>query len=62
MHDWARVIDSPGRFGDTPCGYAVARGNTAWLTAVNAFVTAAKADGILAGVAPRRGPTRVVVY
>lgn len=62
MHDWARVIDPPGRFGDTLYGYAVARGETAWLTEVNAFVTAAKADGTLARAAARHGLTQIVVY
>ena len=62
MHDWARVIEPPGRFGDTLYGYAVARGETAWLTEVNAFVTAAKADGTLARAAARHGLTPIVVY
>lgn len=62
MHDWARVIDPPGRFGDTLYGYAVARGDTAWLTEVNAFVTAAKADGTLARAAARHGLSTILVY
>ncbi len=62
MHDWARVIEPTERFGDTLYGYAVARGDNAWLAEVNAFVTAAKADGTLARAAARHGLTQILVY
>ncbi len=62
LHDRARVIDPPDRFGETLYAYAVARGDTTWLTEVNAFVTASKADGTLARAAARHGLTSIVIY
>ncbi|MGX9964467.1 substrate-binding periplasmic protein [Roseomonas sp. F4] len=55
MHDWARVIDPPGRFGDTLYAYAVARGDQAWLNEVNAFLERSRVDGSLARAAQRHG-------
>ncbi|NKC34559.1 substrate-binding periplasmic protein [Falsiroseomonas selenitidurans] len=55
MHDWARVIDPPGRFGDTLYAYAVARGDQAWLNEVNAFLERTRVDGSLNRFAQRHG-------
>ena len=60
MHDWARIIDPPGRLGETAYAYAVAQGDPAWLAEVDAFVAAAKADGTLAAAAARHGLTPIV--
>lgn len=54
-HDWARVIDAPGRFGETLYAYAVPRGDAAWLHEVNAFLERARMDGTLARAAARHG-------
>lgn len=54
-HDWARVIEPPGRFGETPYAYAVPKDDPAWLAEVNAFVAAARADGTLQRAAERHG-------
>ncbi|MFC7474501.1 substrate-binding periplasmic protein [Dankookia sp. GCM10030260] len=61
MHDWARIIDPPGRFGETAYAYAVPKGEPAWLAEVDAFVAAAKADGSLAAAAARHGLTPILV-
>jgi ABC-type amino acid transport substrate-binding protein len=55
LHDWVRIIDPPGPFGETRYGWAVAPGETAWLAEVNAFITAARADGSLVRAAERAG-------
>ncbi|MBU8543577.1 amino acid ABC transporter substrate-binding protein [Roseomonas sp. ROY-5-3] len=55
MHDWARVIDPPGRFGDTLYAYAMPRGDQAWLNEVNAFLERSRVDGSLARAAERHG-------
>ena len=60
MHDWARIIEPPARFGETLYAYAVAKGDAAWLSEVNAFVTDAKADGSLARAAARHGLTPIL--
>lgn len=60
MFDWARVIEPPGRFGETPYAYAVAPGDDAWLAEVNAFLATAKADGTLARAAAAHGLTPIV--
>ncbi|WP_431270338.1 substrate-binding periplasmic protein [Dankookia sp. P2] len=61
MHDWARIIEPPGRFGETAYAYAVPKGEPAWLAEVDAFVAAAKADGSLAAAAARHGLTPILV-
>ncbi|WP_241671050.1 substrate-binding periplasmic protein [Dankookia rubra] len=61
MHDWARIIEPPGRFGETAYAYAVPKGEAAWLAEVDAFVAAAKADGSLAAAAARHGLTPILV-
>jgi len=60
MHDWARIIDPPGRFGETAYAYAVAKGDASWLAEVDAFVTAAKTNGTLATAAARHDLTPIV--
>lgn len=62
MHDWTRVIEPPGRFGDTLYAYALPRNDPGWLNEVNAFLTAAKADGTLARAAQRHGLASIVFY
>lgn len=61
MHDWARVIDPPGRLGETLYAYAVPRGDPAWLNEVNAFLERARHDGTLARAAQRHGLTSVLL-
>ena len=61
MHDWARVIDPPGRFGETLYAYAVPRGDAAWLAEVNAFLERAKLDGLLMRAAARHGLTSILL-
>ncbi|MBU8540732.1 substrate-binding periplasmic protein [Falsiroseomonas tokyonensis] len=61
MHDWARVIDPPGRFGDTLYAYAMARGDAAWLAEVNAFLEGTRVDGSLARAAQRHGLTPIML-
>lgn len=55
MHDWARVIDPPGRFGETLYAYAVQRNDPAWLNEVNAFLERARLDGTITRSATRHG-------
>jgi ABC-type amino acid transport substrate-binding protein len=61
MHDWARVIDPPGRFGETLYAYAVPRGDPAWLAEVNAFLERTRVDGTLARTAQRHGLTPILL-
>lgn len=61
MHDWARVIDPPDRFGETRYAYAVRLDDAAWLAQVNAFVAAVKADGTLEQAAARHGLSPIVL-
>ncbi len=61
MHDWARVIDPPARFGDTLYAYAVPRNDQAWLNEVNAFLERARLDGVLARAAQRHGLTPIML-
>jgi len=56
-----RVANAPGRMGDTLYAYAVPRGDDAWLSAVNAFLAAARTDGLLMRVAQRWGLRNVMV-
>ncbi|MGG5812238.1 substrate-binding periplasmic protein [Falsiroseomonas sp. CW058] len=61
MHDWARVIDPPARFGETLYAYAVPRGDAAWLNEVNAFLEGARVDGTLARAAARHGLSPILL-
>ncbi len=60
MHDWMRIIDPPGPFGETSYGFAMAPGDAAWLAEVNAFLDAVRADGRLAAAAERAGLSPIV--
>ncbi len=53
--DWVRVIEPPAGWYRLPYGYAVKKGQKAWLERVDAFVTAARADGRLREAARRHG-------
>jgi ABC-type amino acid transport substrate-binding protein len=55
VHDWARIVEAPPRFGETLYAYAVARGDPAWLNEVNGFLERARLDGTLARAAQRHG-------
>jgi ABC-type amino acid transport substrate-binding protein len=61
MHDWARVIDPPPRFGETLYAYAVPRGDAAWLNEVNAFLERARVDGTLMRAAARHGLSSILL-
>lgn len=50
-----RVIDPPGRFGETLYAYAVQRNDPAWLNEVNAFLERARLDGTITRSATRHG-------
>ena len=60
-HEWAEVIEPPGRFGETPYAYALPRDDPAWLAEVNAFIDEARGDGSLARAAQRHGLTRILL-
>lgn len=59
--DWARLIESPEPYSVLPYGYAVKRGDAAWLATVEAFVARTKADGRLLRAASRNGLSAIVV-
>ena len=59
--DWARLIESPEPFSVLPYGYAVKRGDAAWLAMVDAFVARIKADGRLQRAASQNGLNAIVV-
>jgi ABC-type amino acid transport substrate-binding protein len=61
MHDWARVIDPPGRFGETLYAYALPRNDAAWLAEVNAFLERMRVDGTLARAAQRHGLSPILL-
>ena len=59
--DWARLIESPEPFSVLPYGYAVKRGDAAWLATVEAFVARIKVDGRLQRAASQNGLSAIVV-
>lgn len=59
--EWVRIIDPPPGFGETRYAYAVAKGDPAWLKAVDDFVAAARADGTLAKAAEAAGLTPMLI-
>lgn len=59
--DWARLIEPPQPFFVLPYGYAVRRGDDAWLATVDAFVARIKQDGRLADAAGHHGLGAIVV-
>ena len=62
QQDWVRLIEAPGRFGETLMAWAVPRGDAAWLAEANNFLAAVKADGSLARSAERFGLAGLLVY
>lgn len=60
-HAWARVIEPPARFGDTPYGWALPKNQPAWRAEVNAFLAAIRADGSLAAAAARHDLTPILI-
>ncbi|MBL6076694.1 amino acid ABC transporter substrate-binding protein [Belnapia sp. T18] len=62
VHDWARVIEPPDRFGEALYAYAVPRGDAPWVAEVNGFLTVAKVDGTLARAGTRHGLSAALVY
>lgn len=60
-HAWARVIEPPGRFGETPYGWAMPKNQPLWRAEVNAFLAAIRADGTLAAAAARHDLTPILI-
>ncbi|MBB3896936.1 substrate-binding periplasmic protein [Roseococcus suduntuyensis] len=60
-HAWAKVIDPPGRFGETRYGWALPQGQVAWRAEVNAFLAAIRADGTLDAAAARHDLTPILI-
>ena len=60
-HAWAQVIEPPGRFGETPYGWALPKGQALWRAEVNAFLAAIRADGTLAAAAARHDLTPILI-
>jgi ABC-type amino acid transport substrate-binding protein len=61
MHDWVRILEPPGRLGETRYAFAVPRDEPAWLAAVNGFLAEVRADGTLARAAERHGLTPILL-
>ena len=61
MHDWARVIDPPDRFGETLYAWALPLNDPTWLGEVNGFLAAIRADGTLARAAAKHGLTPILI-
>ncbi|PTT91974.1 amino acid ABC transporter substrate-binding protein [Pelomonas sp. HMWF004] len=59
--DWARLVAPPKPFFVLPYGYAVRKGDAAWLARLDEFVAAIKRDGRLAAAAKRHGLSEIVV-
>lgn len=61
MHDWARVIDPPARFGETLYAFGLPRGDATWTAEVNTFLERMRSDGTLARAAQRHGLTPILL-
>lgn len=61
MHEWARIIDPPNRFGETLYAYAVPRNDPAWLSEVNTFLERVRLDSTLTRAAQRHGLSAVML-
>nr|WP_310331231.1 ABC transporter substrate-binding protein [Roseateles asaccharophilus] len=59
--DWARLVAPPKPFFVLPYGYAVKRGDAAWLARLDEFVSAIKRDGRLSAAARRHGLGEIIV-
>lgn len=60
QHDWAEIITPPQPLAPTLYGFAVRKGDDAWLTRVNLFVQAIGKDGRLDKAAAKHGLTPIV--
>ena len=61
QHDWAAVVAPASPVAENNYGYAVRKGDTAWLARVNTFVADIKRDGRLLEAARRHGLDPIVV-
>ena len=61
MHDWARVMEPPGRFGETLYAYALPKNDPAWLNEANAFLERMRVDGTLARAGQRHGLSPILL-
>ncbi len=61
MHDWARIIEPPDRFGETLYAWALPQNDLAWLSELNSFLSAIRSDGTLARAAARHGLTPILI-
>ena len=59
--DWATLVAPPKPFHVLPYGYAVKRGDPAWLARMDDFVARIKRDGRLREAAARHGLSAIVV-
>ncbi len=60
LTNWARLLAPATPLAPTPYGYAVPKGDPAWLKTVDNFVTQVKKDGRLRQAAQRHGLTPIV--
>ncbi|MBX9758802.1 MAG: ABC transporter substrate-binding protein [Beijerinckiaceae bacterium] len=60
QHDWAEIITPPQPLAPTAYGFAVRKGEDAWLARVNLFVQAIGKDGRLDKAAAKHGLTPIV--
>lgn len=61
LNYWARVIEAPKSAGETSYGYAVKKGQPAWLARLNQFVGDIKRDGRLEAAAKEHGMTPIIL-
>jgi len=61
QNNWARVLEAPKSAGETSYGYAVKKGQPAWLARVNQFVGDIKRDGRLEAAAKEHGMTPIIL-
>jgi ABC-type amino acid transport substrate-binding protein len=61
QHDWAAVVAPATPIAPTSYGYAVRKGDTAWLERVNRFVQDIKTDGRLETAAKKHGLLPIMV-
>jgi ABC-type amino acid transport substrate-binding protein len=61
QNSWARVMEAPKAAGETSYGYAVKKGQPAWLARVNQFVGDIKRDGRLEAAAKDHGMTPIIL-
>lgn len=61
LNSWARVVEAPKSAGETSYGYAVKKGQPAWLARVNQFVGDIKRDGRLEVAAKEHSMTPIIL-